>query len=263
MTNSFSSSSISLSLSFPCTRRPPPDLWPLTTACELEFQTMEVVLRQQYSPANTLSSFSSRNDAIAQSIDASCRDCESCYIRHARSKRHPILTLGRAVAKSASTALQATHLDVDTVREWRSSTNVYIKGLPDHCTHDWLIQWARKIAEPVSVKALRVQGLEKLCNGVGTSLLLTQYALANLADPSIRLRPLSPTCACSRFPGVGKCHGWPRGLVCKGAAILWGFCLPAYVQIARKPMQPKCSALPTPSLRISTYHMSVYVSVIS
>lgn len=74
-----------------------------------------------------------------------------------------------AVAKSAATTAlqQATTLDVATVKEWKSSTNVYIKGLPDQCTDNDLVQWARLIAEPVSVKALRVQGVEELCNGVG------------------------------------------------------------------------------------------------
>lgn len=51
--------------------------------------------------------------------------------------------------------------------QWRSTNNVYIKGLPERCTNDDLQIWAEQVATPVSVKTIRDARDHGICTGLG------------------------------------------------------------------------------------------------
>lgn len=73
--------------------------------------------------------------------------------------------------------------------DWRSTTNVYIKGLPEKCTNSDLQLWAEQVANPVSVKTIRDARDHNICTGLGkfcmTSLIL--FSFVHVSDPFLLL----------------------------------------------------------------------------
>jgi len=53
--------------------------------------------------------------------------------------------------------------------EWKSSNNVYIKGLPAKCSNEDLQIWAEQVASPLSVKTIRDARDHGICTGLGKS----------------------------------------------------------------------------------------------
>jgi hypothetical protein len=62
--------------------------------------------------------------------------------------------------------------------EWRSHTNVYVKGLPERCTTEDLQAWAEQVARPVSVKTIRDAKDHNVCTGLGGSFCLCSPPLS-------------------------------------------------------------------------------------
>ncbi|KAK9895531.1 hypothetical protein P389DRAFT_94423 [Cystobasidium minutum MCA 4210] len=75
--------------------------------------------------------------------------------------------------KRNSGGSSSSSTNIDTT-DWRSSTNVYIKGLPEKCTNQDLQLWAEQVAKPVSVKTIRDARDPGICTGLG----FVRFALA-------------------------------------------------------------------------------------
>lgn len=75
----------------------------------------------------------------------------------------PSATLKRNSGGSSGSSLSG---GINTA-DWRSTTNVYIKGLPEKCTNADLQLWAEQVANPVSVKTIRDARDHNVCTGLG------------------------------------------------------------------------------------------------